>query len=104
MIYAYTLSPIDIGWENLKTVKETLLFLFDTCSPFFDKFASEWDHAKTLAKENGWDGDFRTDPAVFWIPTQELEFAYGFVFKQNNNGDTFIVSPRPLPWLERTGT
>jgi len=74
--------------------------MFDTCSPFFDGFASEWSQAKELAEKKGWEGDFSHEPAVFWIPLQDTDFAYGFVFKQANSGTTFVVSPKPLPWLE----
>jgi hypothetical protein len=39
------------------------------------------------------------DPVVFWVPVED-SFRYGFVFKQDNNGSTFVVSPVPMPWYE----
>jgi hypothetical protein len=37
-----------------------------------------------------------------WLP-YDTEFAYGFVWKQDNNGTTFVASPVPMPWLLRIG-
>jgi hypothetical protein len=34
-----------------------------------------------------------------WLPN-ESEFKHGFVLKQDNNGETYVVSPVELPWLE----
>lgn len=106
--HVYEIIPIDFGWENLKTVKETVA----TIAGFNDVvkdiegvnssavrgFLDRWDSAKSEASRKGWEGDFRHDPIVFWLPN-EYDFEYGFVFKQENNGTTFVVSPFPLPWL-----
>jgi hypothetical protein len=32
--------------------------------------------------------------------TIELEVGYAFVWKQDNNGSTFVLSPVPLPYLD----
>lgn len=63
------------------------------------EFIRVWESAKDAARENGWDGDYRNPPAVFWLP-DDSEFSYGFVIKHDNNGETFIVSPRELPWAQ----
>lgn len=98
----YEIAPIDFGWERLKSVEQTLLEMFDdeTCESDIGRFAKDWHKAKELAKKKGWDGDFRQQPAVFWMPWHELEMVYGFVFKQENNGITYVVSPVKLPWLD----
>lgn len=48
-----------------------------------------------------WEGDLSQEPFVFFIPApQKCSPCYGYVWKQNNNGQTFIASPIRLPWLE----
>ncbi len=104
--YAYRVTPIDLGWENLNTVKETIANLSvqedvetDIDSEGIKLFLDSWENAKKLAKEKGWEGDFRHEPKVFWLP-QNDEFEYGFVIKQDNNGDTFVISPQELHYLK----
>lgn len=107
--FVYELPPIDFGWSNLKTVEETaadiakMQFalqakgipadLADT--PTVEEFLSDWENAKSEASHLGWDGDFREDPAVFWMPAEE-RFVFGFVIKQDNNGTTYVISPVEL--------
>ncbi len=107
---AYYINPIDFGWENLKPVHETVGVLAqeesynnDINSKAIKSFIRNWKLAKEKAKNSGWEGDFREPPKVFWLPS-ETEFVYGFVFKQENNGDTIVVSPYQLPWLEKIAT
>ncbi len=114
----YVCSPIDHNWENLKSVAEYaqelgardaaviaergekgLLYYDSTVNDFL----RDWNEAKSLAHEHGWEGDFRQGPSIFWLP-DETGFIYGFVFKQDNNGTTFIISPRQLPWVEKFST
>lgn len=104
--YTYQINPIDWGWEHSKTVQQTLVdltadFAHDdhTSSTILD-FISDWEYAKVAAKDAGWEGDFSEGPVVIWLP-DELNFSYGFVFKQTNNGTTYVVSPVPMPWLDR---
>lgn len=111
--YVYDLSPVDFGWEKLKTVEETAKELGAAEAmmrargenpamlddPLLDDFLNNWDSAQGAAQEKGWEGDFRHAPVVFWIPFGGA-FQYGFAFKQDNNGVTFIVSPKPMHWLE----
>ena len=51
-----------------------------------------------------WGGDIRTGETiyVFALPPsgQECGMDVGFVWKQDNNGTTFVLSPRRLPWLD----
>ena len=110
----YVCTPIDHHWEFLKTVKETAAelgardaqFRFEAGSrPFsleisIDSFLADWEEAKGAASQNGWEGDFREEPRVFWLP-DETGFEYAFAFKQDNNGTTFVVSPVRLPWVEK---
>lgn len=111
----YVSSPID-SWGGLKTIKETVQTLAEefeggNCAEWLaecdeatsldiQEFLANWDSAKVAAKDAGWEGDFREPPMVFWLPC-ETECRYGFAFKQENNGSTFVVSPLALPWLSQ---
>jgi hypothetical protein len=105
--FVYSISPIDFKWERLRSVRETIAHMAavidDNSNPNdvsdIQEFIRVWDSAKDAASENGWDGDYRNPPAVFWLP-DDSEFSYGFVIKHDNNGETFIVSPRELPWAQ----
>lgn len=107
---AYGIVPIDFGWEHLPSLSDVAATMARTrvkYEPFgnsdFDavkKLLADYQHAKELADGIGWEGDIRggDEVSVFFLP-DENEFAYAFVWKQDNNGTTFVVSPRPLPWL-----
>jgi len=109
--FYYQIGPIDWGWANLKTVEETALELGahdvrerfspepTLACPTLEHFMGRWSDAQELASQRGWEGDFRNDPAVFWIP-HETDFKCGFVFKQDNNGTTFVLSPIEMKHLE----
>jgi hypothetical protein len=110
--FTYQISPIDIGWEHLRSVEETALEIADTdvrerirdeqfnfAYPPLDSFLSRWDAAKHAAKGAGWEGDFIQGPCVFWMPTND-GMDFGFVFKQQNNGTTFVMAPVEMPHLE----
>lgn len=107
--YIYHLSPIDFGWENLPEFEDVLCNVsklqqqgsgngtyIDTA-----QFVVDYNRAKELAARNGWEGDYRETPRVFFLPADN-EFTYGFVWKHDNNGDTFVVSPVGMPWLDDT--
>lgn len=103
MFYTYAITPIDFGWEFLPTVNAMRLHLaarhndnFET--PELEGFEKAWKEAQIAAKGAGWEGDFRHDPVVFFVP-EENDFGWGFVIKQDNNGDTFVMSPHLLPHL-----
>ena len=109
----YAVSPIDNNWDFLPTVKDVAKRIAIAhaahavehgmgSSPFVitvDEFLGKWEAAKVAASEKGWEGDFRNEPAVFMIP-QDVDFLFGFVFKQENNGTTFVVSPVALHHLD----
>lgn len=110
--FTYVLGPIDFNWGQLKTVEETAIQLAkeDTLDalhpeipsvgeePTCRHFLARWREAQDEARNHHWEGDFRQDPVVFWLPG-ETGFEYGFAFKQDNNGTTFVMSPVPLPHL-----
>ena len=108
-MYAYHITPIDFRWELLLAVREVASKLaeHDIEAAFgcgyaateFKVFMKKFAEAQELAKKVGWEGDFRNDPAVLTLP-MDASFVYGFVWKQDNNGNCFVVSPYPLPWLK----
>jgi len=110
---AYAIIPIDWAWEFLPTVQEIAtrfaasdaeLIVADATefeTMYHSDFGKHFALAKRLAREEGWEGDFGgNSPRVIFLP-DENTFVYGFVWKQSNNGTTFVVSPQPLPWLEK---
>lgn len=109
--FVYELAPIDGGWRYLQTVEalgQQLAVEYSDAElngtpvmelPEWPDFATAWRSAKDAAYSAGWEGDFRGKPVVFWVPA-ESEFTYGFVFKQDNNGTTYVVSPVELPHLK----
>jgi hypothetical protein len=107
---AYYITPIDFGWDYLPSVQEFAERLSKADldvklgkQPYgearLEQFLADFNEAKELAARAGWEGDFRGPPSVFCLPI-ENEIVYGFVWKQDNNGDTLVVSPQPLPWLD----
>ncbi|MEF2071648.1 hypothetical protein [Consotaella aegiceratis] len=112
--FVYSTAPIDFGWALLPTVTEIASELakieaaekIDGYGGGKDvgtatEFLADFDRARELARQHGWEGDYRPDakPHVFWLP-HENEMAYGFIWKQQHSGQTFVISPCPLPWLE----
>jgi len=107
----YVLPPIDFGLEHLRSAEETLkTFKHDEAnlkkSDFkYDlayrskNFEMDWGNAKLLAEELGMSSALKEVPAVFWVP-DDGQLTYSFVFKGQDNGTTYVVSPVELPWLK----
>jgi hypothetical protein len=109
-LYVYETEPIDLGWRLLLSVdamreilaKEESEFLHGVEGYYSADFWAIWEQVQQVARSRGWDGTLRETPRVFFLPDPDPgEFACGFVWKQDNNGTTFVVSPKRLPWLER---
>lgn len=107
----YRVNAIDYAWEMLPSVhKVAKLILEDEFGEdmlgsdyTIDRFMTVYHQVLVEAKQRGWEGDFRHGEAnVFFLP-DDTEFSYAFVWKQENNGDTFVASPHALPWLEMYG-
>jgi hypothetical protein len=109
--YAYAVSPIDIGWEHLPLAEEVTADIArqEAAEVVHEypgaygvlEFLSAIKEAKAEARKVGWEGDYRDAPCVFWLPSPDSsDMRYAFIWKQDNNGTTFIVSPFRLPWLE----
>lgn len=106
MFFTYAIGPIDFQWQHLKTVEKTAAGLpvsvdkWGDGGPSRSEFLAAWEQAQQEAKLAHWEGDFRHQPVVFWIPNaNDATFDFGFVIKQDNNGSTFVISPVELPHL-----
>lgn len=108
--FCYVISPMDIGWDSLERladvyVKNTKQRLVASIDHGFggleptDALLEDFCGARRLATECGWDGDFSVGPFVFYLPSL-CQVKYGFAWKQDNNGETFVVSPVELSYLE----
>ncbi len=109
--HVYVLPPIDFGWNMLLTVEDALSIIAkdeeesDMAEYGWDlsytksQFNKDWDSAVSLAKKYGMSSEIRGEPSVFWLPGN-ISFEYGFVFKEENNGTTYVVSPVGLSWLD----
>ncbi len=92
--YAYKIAPIDVGFDHLVSVDDYILYLARYEVNRLLDFISSWDFAKNLAIDAGWEGDIREGPFVFFLPFPDSsEMSFAFIFKQDNNGDTMVVSP-----------
>ena len=98
----YNLGPIDHAWNLLPTVEEIAQRLARHEVECFsaNSFLADFEMAKDLAKPRFWEGDFVSEPRVFFLPCEEeFSFLYAFAWSQRNNGSAFAVSPISLPWL-----
>src|SRR5690606_27517156 len=88
----YALCPIDHAWEHLKSVDATEKEIAEVGDGMIEPedLRDEWRSAQEAAKAKGWEGDVRGDACVFWLPAETM-FVPAFVFKQENNGTTFVV-------------
>ncbi len=106
--FAYQLPPIDFGWDSCPTVEDyyaTLakdVFRGYARQENLNEFRDNFKTAKAMASDIGWEGDFRGEAHVFMMPDED-QFTYGFAWKQDNNGTTFVISPQPMPHLQRYG-
>jgi hypothetical protein len=101
-LFVYVTAPIDFwdGWTREgRYVKE--LAARDYYSPkAVAEYKALMSVAMELARGLGWDGDIREGPYVTALPNPDSGCSDIIVaWKQDNNGTTFIASPRLLPWL-----
>ena len=102
-MYCYEVGTIDWGWHHLQSIEKTVLDLFNNewDGDVLQNMQANWMVAQRLATGKC-SGPWRKGleaPAVFWIPTKDGGMAYGFIFKQDHGGDTFVVTPYEMPWL-----
>jgi hypothetical protein len=116
--HVYVLPPVDIGWGMFKTVRQVIDIACDDikkrAADNFENllyhgrgvyrsevdisdFLENYDQSLRAAKKTGWwEGDMRHEPVVVPL-VRELEGEYGFMWKQDNNGTTFVVTSEEMP-------
>ena len=105
-MYLYSLSPIDWwqGWMTEEQFEKNCEEIYGPTEMGSAMAAYKVFRQKAfaLAKENGWEGDVREGPFVAGLPPSggDSQSAIMICWKQDNNGETFVVSPYPLPWLD----
>lgn len=103
-LLVYALPPIDFweGWTAERTFMASCLsdLNVDWGLMRLGEYAKFRRDAMELAKRAGWEGDIRDGPYVAALPNGDCESPLMIAWKQSSNGDTFIVSPLLLPWLE----
>jgi hypothetical protein len=112
-MFVYTIDPIDhwYGWKPLtEVIKETAIVPEDIADRLWLKqheILEFWNKAQKLAQAQGWEGDIRgamgdSDGGPRFAPlplNSPGDYAFVIAWKQDNNGDTFVASSIPLPWL-----
>lgn len=118
-LYIYDLTIFPFDWEfSLLTVeeyKEKLAIKYKINEPFFRLQAGELEeiyaqldllveaafkHWQEVFKDVS--EELRCEPMIFTLPSGESNGGalFGVVLKRNEDGDTFVYSPVPLPHLE----
>lgn len=98
-MFFYETPPLDC-FEGLTPIdKAADLFMFGMCG--LVQLAMNAARASLVCKSS-WEGDIRTKEMYFFaLPDPENNTTRpGVIWKQDNNGTTFIFSPVELPWLE----
>jgi hypothetical protein len=106
-MFAYAIAPIYWwpGWLSEGDFKKQLTAVFTTrdaaCALF--QYEERLKVAHDLGQKVGWKGDMREGPYIAGLPPSDSGGGgdYMIAWKQDNNGDTFIVSPYRIPWLEQ---
>lgn len=102
-MFAYAVGPIDHwnGWQRPENVFVGGDNNYDTHQ--ISEWPPLWERAKNLGQMAGWEGDIIAGPFVSVLPNEPGDHWPGGVmiaWKQANNGETFVVTPFLLPWLE----
>lgn len=110
LLYGYNFFVIDHNWEYLTPLDTFFRNILDKGLSSPQNYTNEelmsatrkWHYAKKLADKIGWEGDFARGPYVFFLPNPKgFCIEYGFMFKQYNNGRTFIISPFELEYMDQ---
>ena len=109
-LYAYSIVPLDFGWQTMPTAEAYRGLLMkdaysvtqgaESVRAFNEFLQRSLDFA---SEKTVWEGDFREEPRIVVMPG-ECETVLAVLWKQENNGDTFVVSQVALPWLAAIST
>lgn len=98
-LYCYQLdAALDFEWETLFTLQELAKrSKSDNPHQFLKRLELL---AMAVFTDMGMGGLRKGEgPGFFMVPLEESGFGYGFAAKEDNNGTTYIATPRELPWL-----
>lgn len=106
-MFAYSRAPIDFwpGWLKEDAYLAGLGNVYRAegeVESAIEHYNRQKARAFFLAGKVGWEGDVREGPFIAGLPTDEPgeDGKVMIAWKQDNNGDTFVVSPLRLNWLE----
>lgn len=118
-LYIYDLTIFPFDWEfsllTIEEYKERLAIKYKHNEPFFRLQAGELEeiyaqlYQLVEAAFKHWrkifedvNEELRCEPMIFTLPSGESNGGalFGVVLKRNEDGDTFVYSPVPLPHLE----
>jgi len=100
-LFVYETIPLDEGWDHLELAKDCIKRM-ETSSltdnrEKVERLKNDLSFSVEIAKcDLDFDGVFREEPRVFWIPENGIYLACGFVWKADDNGTTYVASPVPL--------
>ena len=110
-MFRYQISPVD-RFEGCKTLAQYIadcaeseneckgMYEDASLSRVLDDLISE---TVMVYRDGYWEGDIIDHIYVLPLPPADLSdgcMDIGFIWQQRNNGTTFVLSPRELPWLE----
>lgn len=101
-MHIYMLDPIDFGFSLLPSVEDILnkdsVTDIDNHTYSVANLRQMQHEALEKARGLGWEGDFTVKPKVLMLLPSGDEFTLNlcFIWKQPNNGSTFIASTYPI--------
>ncbi len=103
-LHVYELMSCQDWFDGMQTVGEYLNGSPGPSEEFEDRCFRLIEMAMMAAhgaKETFWEGDIRSkdNVRVFGVPDGDGGTFLGLVWKQDNNGSSFVASPVGLPWL-----
>ena len=109
-LYAYRVETIEITWDNLTSCddyrkKLAIAYSAEEDRPTREehlsalvKFESFFKSALEAARRIGSEGNFLVAPHIGFLPGNARMCAY-LVWRDDDHGSTFIVSPIEMRWL-----
>jgi hypothetical protein len=102
--HIYGLFPIDYGWDYLPLLSDIEVREGKNggLNDLNLSGAREMLMRATpcLINDMGWEGDFAVPLRAILLPSGDTDMEIALVWKQSNNGNSYVVSPKPLVWLE----
>lgn len=91
---------INKKYQQTKGYSQYLAGNITTVSAKIDQIYNlAWQQYKHIIKETGVKDKLRCEPLLFPIPDSDCTASFAVIFKMDDEGDTFVFSPIPLPHL-----